>query len=170
MPAKPPFDQLVNSHSREIFHYLYRLLGQTQTAEDALQEAFLRAMRAYGRLDDQANTRAWLYRIAGNVARTQFKRNHRARDSQQLHENLPDSSPSVAHQVEMRDRLRTVSRAIRQLPHNQQSALILRKYHGLSYAEIGQALNCSPDSARANVYQALKKLRRTFSLEGHNAG
>jgi RNA polymerase sigma-70 factor (ECF subfamily) len=170
MPAKPPFDQLVNSHSREIFHYLYRLLGQTQAAEDALQDAFVRAMRAYERLDDQANTRAWLYRIAGNVARTQLKRNQRARDSQQLHDNLPDSSPSVTHQVETRDRLRAVSRAIQQLPHNQRSALLLRKYQGLSYAEIGLALDCSPDSARANVYQALKKLRHTFSLEVHDAG
>lgn len=170
MPAKPPFDQLVASHSREIFHYLYRLLGQAQAAEDALQDAFLRALRAYKRLDDQSNTRAWLYRIAGNVARTQLKRDHRARDGHHLHENLPDSSPSVAQQVETRDRLREVSRAIQRLPHNQRSALILRKYQGLSYAEIGLALDCSPESARANVYQALRKLRRTFSLEVHDAG
>ncbi|MGD8823161.1 MAG: sigma-70 family RNA polymerase sigma factor [Anaerolineales bacterium] len=170
MPAKPPFDQLVKSHSREIFHYLYRLLGRTQAAEDALQDAFLRAMRAYDRLEDQANTRAWLYRIAGNVARTQLKRDQRTRIHGQLHDNLPDASPSVAHQVETRERLRALSQAVQRLPHHQRAALVLRKYQGLSYAEIGLALNCSPDSARANVYQALKKLRRTFSQEVDNAG
>lgn len=170
MPTKPPFNLLVQNHSREIFHYLFRMLGQVQTAEDALQDAFLRAYQAYDRLDDQANTRAWLYRIAGNVARTQLKRHQRARDNHALHENLHDSSPSVAAQVESRERLRVLAQAVQQLPHQQRAALTLRKYQGLSYTEIGTALNCTPEAARANVYQALKKLRQTFSQEVRDAG
>lgn len=165
MPSKPPFIELVDAHSREIFHYLYRMLGQTQAAEDALQDAFVRAYRAYDRLDDDANTRAWLYRIAGNVARTQLKRNHRTKDEKALYENLRDNSPSVVEEVESRERQRTLSQAVQRLPHQQRTALTLRKYQALSYAEIGLVLDCTPEAARANVYQALKKLRHVFSQE-----
>jgi RNA polymerase sigma-70 factor (ECF subfamily) len=169
MPSKPPFHQLVTDHYREIFHYLYRMLGQTQAAEDALQDAFLRAFRAYDQLADDTNTRAWLYRIAGNVARTQLKRNHRSQDGHRLHENLADRAAPVAQQIETHEQLRELRQAVQKLPHMQQAALIMRKYQGLSYKEIGAALDCSAESARANVYQALKKLRRTFSQEVHNA-
>jgi RNA polymerase sigma-70 factor (ECF subfamily) len=170
MPAKPPFDQLVKSHGREIFHYLFRLLGRTQAAEDALQDAFLRAMHAYDRLDKHANTRAWLYRIARNVALTQLKQDQRFQIYDDLHENIIDRSPSVVEQVEMRDRLQELREAVNRLPRQQREALILRKYQELNYAEIGLALECSPETARANVYQALKKLRYTFSQEVHDAG
>lgn len=169
MPTKPPFNLLVETHNREIFHYLFRMLGQVQAAEDALQDAFLRAYRAYDRLDDRANTRAWLYRIAGNVARTQLKRLQHARDEHALHENLHDGSPSVVAQVETRERLQALAHAVQQLPYRQRAALTLRKYQGLSYADIGAALECTPEAARANVYQALKKLRQAFSQEVRNA-
>lgn len=168
MPQKPPFNQLVEAHSREIFHYLYRLMGHTQEAEDALQEAFLRAFRAYDHLDPDANTRAWLYRIAGNTARTQLKRDHRARDNQPLQVNMEDNQPSVLAQVENRERLRSLAEAINRLPHKQRASLILRKYQGLSYAEIGLTMDCTAETARANVYQAVKKLRHAFSQEVHD--
>jgi RNA polymerase sigma-70 factor (ECF subfamily) len=169
MPTKPPFNQLVEAHSREIFHYLYRMLGGAQTAEDALQDAFVRAFRAYDRLDEAANTRAWLYRIAGNVAHTQRKRDHRFHNHAQLGEALVDRSPSVVEQVETREQSRELLETIQRLPQQQREALVLRKYQELSYTEIGLALECSPDAARANVYQALKKLRHAFSQEVHNA-
>ena len=141
------------------------MLGAPQAAEDALQDAYLRAFRAYDRLDQAANTRAWLYRIAGNVARTQLKREGRTQDNFDLHEGLADRSPSVNEQVETRDQLRTVAAAVRRLPHQQREALVLRKYQELNYTEIGLALECSPEAARAHVYQALKKLRLAFSQE-----
>jgi RNA polymerase sigma-70 factor (ECF subfamily) len=169
MPTKPPFNQLVEHHSREIFHYLFRMLGRAQAAEDVLQDAFVRALHAYDRLDESANTRAWLYRIAGNVARTQLKRDHRFYNYTQLDEGLVDRSPSVVEQVETREQSRELLEAVQRLPHRQREALILRKYQELNYAEIGLALECSPEAARANVYQALKKLRHAFSQEVHNA-
>jgi RNA polymerase sigma-70 factor (ECF subfamily) len=52
-----------------------------------------------------------------------------------------------------------VLQAVEKLPHKQQAALMLRNYQGFSYEEIGETLDCSPEAARANVYQAIKKLR-----------
>lgn len=139
--------------------FLWRMLWNEQDAEDCLQEAFLRAYRAYPRMDGRANFRAWLYRIAGNTARTQLKRRQR-RDGREI--ELADEAPApggTEDGLERSERLQAVRAAVERLPAKQQQSLILRKYQGLSYAEIGAALQCSPESARANVYQALKRLR-----------
>jgi len=142
------------------------MLSNEQDAEDCLQETFLRAHRAYPRMQGEVNFRAWLYRIAGNTARTQLKRRLR-RDGREI--DLPDEEGAASQQadagLELRERLAAVRTAVRGLPFKQQQSLILRKYQGLSYAEIGAALECSPESARANVYQALRRLRSELAVE-----
>lgn len=157
------FNHLVDEYSREIFHYLWRMLRDPQDAEDALQEAFLRAFRGFPRLKDHANLRAWLYKIATNVAHTERKRqNRRGSRTADLSEFPPIATTD---NLEQRDLMEAVLQAVECLPHKQQAALMLRNYQGFSYDEIGATLDCSPEAARANVYQATKKLRAYFSEE-----
>ena len=160
MGEKPNFEMLVERHSRELFAYLWRLLGDEAEAEDCLQDVYLRAYKAYARLDDNANTRAWLYRIATNCAYTQLKKRSRIDGrSTEFIEGLASRAPSVDSQVEQSAQLAQIFQAVMALPHKQRAALMLRKYQELDYEQIALALDCSPASARANVYQALKKLR-----------
>jgi RNA polymerase sigma-70 factor (ECF subfamily) len=163
--ARPPdFETLVAAHSAEIFGYLWRLLRDTSDAEDCLQDTFLRALRAYPRLDGRTHQRAWLYKIATNVARTHARRRTRtaARTAALDPDSVLDHS-SVPEQVHQRSVLAAVARAVEALPHQQRAALILRQYQELSYAAIAAALDCTEAAARANVYQALQKLRAQFS-------
>jgi len=156
----PDFEALVAAHSAAIFAYLWRLLRDTADAEDCLQDAFLRAYRAYGRLDGHPSPQAWLYRIATNVARTRLKQ--RAREAVRtaaLDPELVAAGPGPAEQVSQKLERAAVAAAVDALPHQQRAALILRQYQGLPYDEIALILECSPAAARANVYQALKKLR-----------
>jgi RNA polymerase sigma-70 factor (ECF subfamily) len=166
MTTKPAFETLVELHSGELFGYLWRLLGHEAEARDCLQETFLRAFRAYGRLRNFEHLRAWLYKIATNTARTQLARNHRR---QRLTvgplEALPSGERAVDVQVAERTQLAAVKRAVQALPERQRAALLLRKYQELEYAEIAATLGCSETAARANVYQALKKLRALFQDE-----
>jgi RNA polymerase sigma factor (sigma-70 family) len=69
---------------------------------------------------------------------------------------------SVADRVERKALLEAVTRAVEELPDQQRAALIMRKYQELSYTEIAAALECSEASARANVYQAVKKLQASL--------
>jgi RNA polymerase sigma-70 factor (ECF subfamily) len=157
------FNHLVDEYSREIYHYLWRMLRDPLDAEDALQEAFLRAFRGFPRLKDHSNLRAWLYKIATNVAYTERKRQNR-RGSRTT--DLSDFSPiATTDNLEQRDLMEAVLQAVEQLPYKQQAALMLRNYQGFSYEEIGATLDCSAEAARANVYQAIKKLRVQFSEE-----
>jgi RNA polymerase sigma-70 factor (ECF subfamily) len=157
------FDTMVKEHSREIFTYLWRMMRDPQDAEDALQETFLRAFRGFPHLEDHAYLRAWLYKIATNVAYTHLKKRNRqtARTT-----DLTEFSPiATSDNLELRELMQAVLQIVDHLPHKQQAALMLRNYQGFSYEEIGTALECSPESARANVYQAIKKLRSHFTEE-----
>lgn len=136
------------------------MLQNEQDAEDCLQDAFLKACLAYDRLDESANYRAWLYRIAGNTARTRLR--GRLRTGVLLSEDFVDSGLPIEQQTQNRLRLEAVSNAIEALPYKQRVSLILRKYQELSYEEIGTILDTSAESARANVYQGLRKLRSQF--------
>ena len=154
------FETLVNAHSAEIFGYLWRMVRDEADAQDCLQEAFLRAYRAYDRLDGRANRRAWLYRIATNVALTHLKRQGREAERRvSLALDLRADDPSPGETALRREALAAVAAAVERLPQQQRAALILRKYQALSYAEIAKTLGCSEEAARANVYQAIKKLR-----------
>jgi RNA polymerase sigma-70 factor (ECF subfamily) len=163
MVSRPNFDTLVEAHSGEIFAYLWRMMGETEDADDCLQETFLRAFRAYPRLVSGSNYRAWLYKIATNVARTQFAR--RKREAMRRAEIDPahlQSGDSPFDASDRREMLSAVMRAVEGLPYKQRAAFMMRKYQGLGYDAIASVLGGTEDAARANVYQALKKLRAQF--------
>jgi RNA polymerase sigma-70 factor, ECF subfamily len=164
----PDFESLITTHSAAIFSYLWRLLRDEADAEDCLQETYLRAWRAYPRLaaEGHSNPTAWLYRIATNTARTHMRQRARAAGrTAALDPALVADGPGTAALADQRQTLAAVAGAVEALPYQQRAALILRKYQGLSYAEVAQTLECSEAAARANVYQAVKKLRAAFVTE-----
>lgn len=164
------FETVVAQYHDEIHRYLWRMLAgssadQAITAEDLTQETFARAWKGYPRLRANSNHRAWLYKIATNCALTTLKRGH-CQASQRLpldEEQHPDSTPSPLQHAIQAETLAGICQAIEQLPPRQQAALVMRHLQGLGYAEIADALGCSSDSARANVYQALRRLRSTLT-------
>jgi RNA polymerase sigma factor (sigma-70 family) len=153
-------DELVRAYARPVHAYLWRLTGDAQVAEDCLQETFLKAVRAAAEGTRVTHPRAWLYAVATNAARSYGRSaSRRGRREQELDPELADGTPSVPEIAEHRRRMQDVAAAVRRLPRKQQAALLLRKYQGLDYDDIAVALGCSPESARANVYQALRRLR-----------
>ena len=161
------FDAVVATHHGEIFRYLRRLAWRVAEADDLSQETFLRAYRARQRLTADANVRAWLFAIATNVFRNHVRSERRRRAA---HETVRatrremDLDGPEAEAVAGQVRALTET-TIRGLPLKQRLAFTLRKMHELDYEVIGQSLDCSPESARAHVFQALRKIRT--SLNGH---
>lgn len=161
----PDFETLVEAHSAELFGYVWRMLRDITDAEDCLQETFLRAYRSFARLRPDTHHRAWLYKIATNTTRTHLRQRGRiAARTIDLDPDLQSDKSPPADQVDQRRLLKAVARAVEALPDQQRAALIMRKYQELSYTEIAAALDCTEEAARANVYQALKKLRVQFGV------
>ncbi|TVR75555.1 MAG: RNA polymerase sigma factor [Sphaerobacteraceae bacterium] len=161
------FEDLVERHHGEIFAYILRMTRDRGEAEDLCQETFLRAYRAYDRLDGGANHRAWLYKIATNTTLNHIRRQKTGRRVIDTFKNGSRSTTldDYAERAGNRDLLQRVQNAIDELPEKQRLALSQRKIAGLSYSEIADKLDCSEDAARANVYQAIRKLRQQFSAE-----
>lgn len=166
------FETLIERHHDEIYRYLWRLLRSGRvddalSAEDLTQDVFLRAYRAFGRLPAESNYRAWLYKIATHCAYTALKRGHRLakRTFAQGVASMADPAPSPHQQVAVDETLGALREAIAALPPKQRAALILRYLQELPYADVAQALGCSEGSARAHVYQALRRLRRDLAEE-----
>jgi RNA polymerase sigma-70 factor (ECF subfamily) len=116
------------------------------------------AFRAYKRTASDSNYRAWLYKIATNVARTAHTRRQREM-TRKLHHTVVPEGRTLLDSVIFSEELKVVLQAVDALPHKQRAALMMRKYQEISYKDIGVALECSAGTARAHVYQALKKLR-----------
>ena len=158
------FEEIMQRHEREIMRYLLRVLGDREDAADLFQETWLRAYRAYPRLDSESGVRPWLYAIATNLCR------NRARDSaRRARVVVPDKEELPAAETIGKDHRFDhenegyaavhMRELISDLPTKQQQALHLRYFAGLGYGAIASALGCSEDSARANVSQAIRKLK-----------
>jgi len=161
------FEAIVARHHGEIYRYLRRLSWRVTEADDLSQETFLRAYRARMRLTPDANVRAWLFTIATNVFRNHVRSERRRRaahDTVRATRREADHDGPEAHALAGEVRSLTES-TIRRLPLKQRLAFTLRKLHELDYDAIGQSLDCSPESARAHVFHALRKIRTT--LNGH---
>jgi len=160
------FEDLLEQYHDEIFSYVWRLLGRQRwsdaaaSPEDLAQEVFLRAYRAFPVLRENSNHRAWLYKIATNLALTQLRRFKYRRSAADV---FVGSAQCSAHSTEFdRHTKRRLASSIDALPDKQRACVTLRYLQDLDYAEIARALGCSEESARANVSQALRKLRRAL--------
>lgn len=167
MMGAQPFETIVGAHHAEIFRYLRRVTLRPAEAEDLSQETFLRAYRAYRTLGPDANVRAWLFAIATNLSRNHFRSEKRRRVAHQAitvasRESESDGPEDEARFGEARTLLEST---VRGLPLKQRLAFVMRKIHDLDYDAIGRSLDCSAESARAHVFQALRKIRT--SLNGH---
>ena len=160
MPKKTRFTELLGSYEKEIHRYAFRMTGNPEDAQDVLQDTFLKAFRAFPRLPADANHRAWLYRIAHRQALNLF-RSQKVRATEPLEDvaAVDDSNGHPDDLAETRRLVRALRHVIRELTPRQRSALLLRKYEGLPYRDVADILACSEDNARAQVYQAMKKVR-----------
>jgi RNA polymerase sigma-70 factor (ECF subfamily) len=159
----PAFEMLLDRHQREIMGYIVRSLGDVELAQDVFQETFLRAFRAYRRLPAEANHRAWLYRIASNACHDAHRQ--RARSPLPLDESVvaPERSDGTTRAL-----AGAVTAFVHSLPTRQRQSVVLRKFQGMNYDEIAAVLGCSPEAARANVYQGLRKVRAHFAEVDHD--
>ena len=147
MTTVPPFETFYIAHRDEIFGFLARRLGR-ERAEDAFQETFLRALRAYARLEHGRHLRAWVYTIATRVAA----------DATAIRWNVDDipDLETVDEPLPLED----LRRMTVDLPPTERAAVFLRYGYDLTYSQIAAALGSTPDAARQAASSGVRRLRR----------
>src|SRR3954466_12014906 len=167
------FNQLVLRWERPIYALAYRVIGREEDARDVAQETFLRAFRALAGFKGQAKFSSWLYRIALNLCRDWIRRERRQPVAQapggvDLIELASEQTPSetIEDLVARQEISAAVARAMAGLPDEQRTAIILKEYHGLTFQEIADMLDCPLSTVKTRLYQGLTVLRRQLDREG----
>jgi RNA polymerase sigma factor (sigma-70 family) len=145
----PPFELFYAEHRDAVFGFLARRLGRP-AAEDAFQETFLRALRAYERLEHGRQLRAWVFTIAARVAVDAYRTKPSDKVSTGREEAAEDSRPAYLE----------LEHLAQELPPTERAAVVLRYGYDLGYDEIGAALGSTADAARQAASSGIRRLRK----------
>ncbi len=145
--AIPPFERFYEAHRGDVYAFLARRLGR-DAAEDAFQETFLRALRAYPALRHARHLRAWVFTIAERVALDELGRRRPSEEVPEL--AAEDGAPAYAELDHL-----AVS-----LPRTERAAVVLRYGYDLSFADIAAALGSTEEAARQAASSGVRRLRR----------
>ena len=167
------FSQLVTRWERPIYALAYRTLGREEEARDVVQDAFLRAYRGLKGFKGEAKFSSWLYRITLNLCRDWMRKERRAplaqvpegTDPIDLADQQATPTESVEDLVARREMSAAVQRAMADLPEEQRTAIMLKEYHGLTFQEIAEMLNCPLSTVKTRLYQGLTVLRRRLERQ-----
>jgi len=164
------FKCLVQSWEQAVYAFLARMVGSREDAEDLTQETFLRVHAQSRRYRPEGRYKSWLFRIAGNLARSHLRRRRLLRwlrFDPGLHERA-DTEPLVDEVIATRSRHAAVHRALAQLPDRQRQAVILSRFENMSYAEVAVAMNTTESAVDALLQRAVANLRRVMAPESES--
>ena len=168
------FELLVQKHRRAILNLIFRFTGSAHEAEDLAQEVFLRVYRALPGFKFQARFTTWVYRITFNLCmRERSRRARRETRSLDLEKEgggkeldfLPDPGPPVHDNLERVELRKAVQDAVAALPAEQRAAVILHRFHELSYEEIARVLDLSVPAVKSRLHRARGALRKLLASQ-----
>ena len=167
------FNQLVLRWERPIYALAYRVIGREEEARDVAQETFLRAFRALSGFKGEAKFSSWLYRITLNLCRDWIRKEKRTRVSQPPEgldivdlAGASTQTETIEQRIGRKDLGRAVSKAMAALPEEQRTAIILKEYHGLTFQEIADMLDCPLSTVKTRLYQGLSVVRKQLEQAG----
>jgi RNA polymerase sigma-70 factor, ECF subfamily len=161
------FARLVDRHKDAVVSYLARLTGHRDRAEDLAQEAFLRLYRSASGYVERGYLRAFLFRIATNLLRSEERRERRLRLLAPFLAPEREEAPSAPSGLLRAEVQREVSAAIAALPMSYRVPLVLHELEGWSYADIAAELACREGTVKSRIFRGRERLRRRLEPYWH---
>ncbi len=156
------FADLVERHKDAVVNYLTRLTGNRDRAEDLAQETFLRLFRSAAGYTEQGFLRAFLFRIATNLVRSEERREKRLRLLLPFLGRRDHDEPSAPSGLLLQELHRQVAGAVAKLPLRYRVPLVLHEIEGWSYADIAQELSCREGTIKSRIHRGRQHLRQTL--------
>lgn len=168
---KSAYDVLVRKYQHKIIKLISRYVHDSDAAQDVAQEAFLKAYRGLSRFRGDSAFYTWLYRISINTAKNYLVAQGRrmpdyevdAQEAENYEGALALRENDTPERQLLKDEIeRTVYRAIKELPDDLRTAIILRELEGMSYDEIAQAMDCPIGTVRSRIFRAREAIDRAL--------
>jgi RNA polymerase sigma-70 factor (ECF subfamily) len=164
------FEYLVTKFRRPMLAFMYRMAHNTAVAEELVQEVFLRVYRSRQTYNAEAKFSTWLYRIATNLAVNHARdtKYERPENTVNLDEADPDTGSTIdladttitAEQAILRrERMAAIRQHVQNLPERQRMAVLMHKYQGMDYRQIGEVLKLSESATKSLLFRAYETLR-----------
>jgi RNA polymerase sigma-70 factor, ECF subfamily len=164
------FNYLVEKYHRPMIHFLYRMVHNQSIAEELAQEVFLRVYRARDSYRAEARFTTWLYRIATNLAVNHARDTRHERTVQTVYLDAPDEEtgttpdladdePTVEQNLLRKERMDAIRSHVMALPERQRMAVLMHKYQGMDYRQIGEVLKLSESATKSLLFRAYQTLR-----------
>lgn len=163
------FDMIVSRYKTRLYNCVYRMVHQSECAEDLVQETFLRVYRNRNNYKATSNFSTWIYTIALNLARSELRKRKRRQffsinassneDNGPEGFDLPDTSSGPMEHLEQSELGRAIQGAIDQLPVKYRTVIVLRDIEELSYEQISEILECPTGTIKSRVNRARLRLQ-----------
>ena len=163
-------NDLMERHAAPVFHFLCRMLGNEDDANDLAQETFARVFQNCTRFRPDAKFTTWLFTIAANLARNHFRWRTRHPNvsleaqadasEETLGSKLPGNDPAPSDQALTAERAAAVRAAVQQLPEDLREAIVLCEWEEQSVAEAATILEATPKAVESRLYRARQLLRK----------
>lgn len=159
-----PASEIYDRYGGRIYNFALRFLKNTEAAEDATQEVFVKMMRHANQFQGDAKLSTWLFSITANWCRDYLRKaDNKAKESDDVLVQLPTPSElSPERNLERREDEARVQKALGALTPEQREAILLSRYQGLSYAEIAQIAGCSEGAVKTRVFRAMETLKKAL--------
>jgi RNA polymerase sigma factor (sigma-70 family) len=162
-----PASEIYERYSARIYNFAFRFLKNSEAAEDATQEVFVKMMKYANQFQGDAKLSTWLFSITANWCRDYLRKaDNKPKESEEVLVTL--SSPnerSPERNLEVKEDEQRVQRALNALTPEQREAILLSRYQGLSYAEIAQIAGCSEGAVKTRVFRAMETLKKALTAE-----
>jgi RNA polymerase sigma-70 factor (ECF subfamily) len=164
------FNYLVGKYHRAMINFLYRMVHNQAVAEELAQEVFLRVYRSRESYRAEAKFTTWLYRIATNLAVNHARDTRHERSAQNVYLDAPDEesgttpdvaddTPTVEQNMVRDERMAAIRAHVMALPERQRMAVLMHKYQGMDYRQIGEVLKLSESATKSLLFRAYQTLR-----------
>lgn len=164
------FDYLVQKYRKPIIHFMYRMVHNQAVAEELAQEVFLRVYRSRETYRAEARFSTWLYRIATNLGVNHARDTRHERNASTIYldqvdsetgmtPDIADSTPGAESDLLRNERLQEIRQHVLALPERQRMAVLMHKYEGMDYKQIGDVLKLSESATKSLLFRAYQTLR-----------
>jgi RNA polymerase sigma-70 factor (ECF subfamily) len=168
------FNRLVWRYEKPLYNFIYRYVGNRDTAQDLCQTAFIRMFKEIKKLRDPEKYTSWMYRIALNLCRDEFKKRKRRyfysleetfqEDGSKgtIHHPPPQETQSPQERLENQEIGEILKMAMSQIPEEQRVVIVMKQYQGLKFTEIAEILQQPINTIKSRLYYGLRALKQVL--------